>query len=282
VTLSKNGKDWTLPQKLHDDNTQTEHGFVSLSPWDENMLVTWLDGRNTAGGHNHNHDHGHHGQMTLRAAVLNSNGEKLQEWLLDDRVCDCCQTGSTITDKGPVVVFRDRSSSEIRDIGFINWKGTDWNETKIVHLDLWEIPACPVNGPRIASFDKTLAVAWYTAAQDKPEVKLAFSEDNGTSFGSPINIGLRKTIGRIGLELIDNQHAFITWMEEGKLMGRKVSKNGNPGTPIEIARSSEKRSSGFPQITQTKDHIWLAWTDDSQAEKQIKTASLEIASILED
>ncbi|PSK99226.1 hypothetical protein [Cecembia rubra] len=280
VTLSNNGKDWTLPKKLHDDGTQTEHGFVSMSPWGENMLITWLDGRNTGGGHNH--DHGHHGQMTLRAAVMNSNGEKLEEWLLDDRVCDCCQTGSTISSSGPAVVFRDRSETEIRDIGIINWEGSQWKETKIIHMDLWEIPACPVNGPRIASFGKDLAIAWYTAAQDRPEVKVVFSEDNGNSFGIPIRVGLGKTLGRVDLEIIDNQHAFITWMEEGKILGRRVNKNGKLGSPIEIAKSSEKRSSGFPQMTNTDGQIWLAWTDDSQDLKKIQTASLKLDEVISD
>lgn len=281
-TLSKNGEDWTLPRKLHDDDSQTEHGFVSMSPWGENMLITWLDGRNTAGEHTHHHDHGHQGQMSLRAAVLDSKGDKLNEWLLEDRVCDCCQTGSTVSNSGPAVVFRDRSTTEIRDIGFISWEGTHWKETKIVHMDLWEIPACPVNGPRIASFDNTLAIAWFTAAQEKPEVKLVFSEDHGLTFGSPIQIGLGKTVGRAALQMLDDGHAFIIWMEEGKLLGRKVTKNGKAAAPIEIANSSEKRSSGFPQITQAGNHIFLAWTDDAQTKKQIKTASLNITAILED
>lgn len=280
-TLSKNGEDWTNPLKLHDDNSQTEHGFVSMSPWGENMLITWLDGRNTAGGHHHNHEHGHQGQMTLRAALLDSKGDKIDEWLLDDRVCDCCQTSSTVSNSGPAVVFRDRSATEIRDIGFISWEGTHWKETKIIHLDLWEIAACPVNGPRIASFDNTLAIAWYTAAQDKPEVKLVFSEDHGLTFGSPVQIGLGKTVGRVALQMLDDAHAFIIWMEERKILGKKVAKGGVVANPIEISLSSEKRSSGFPQITKAGNHIFLAWTDDTLAKKQIKTASLDIASILE-
>ncbi|RZS95161.1 exo-alpha-sialidase [Cecembia calidifontis] len=281
-TLSKNGKEWTVPQKLHDDVTQTEHGFVSMSPWGKNMLITWLDGRNTAGGNGHNHDHGHQGQMSLRAALLDSKGIKLNDWLLDDRVCDCCQTGSTVSQSGPAVVFRDRSATEIRDIGFISWDGSHWNETKIVNMDLWEIPACPVNGPRIASLGNTLAIAWFTAAQDRPEVKLVFSEDNGNSFGTPIHIGLGKTIGRVALQMLDDQHAFVIWMEEGKLLGKKVAKTGKTAAHIEIAASSEKRSSGFPQMTITGNHIWVAWTDDSQPKKQIKTAYLNKASILAD
>lgn len=280
-TLSKNGKEWTVPKKLHDDVTQTEHGFVSMSPWGENMLITWLDGRNTAGGHDHHHDHGHQGQMTLRAALLDSKGDKIEEWLLDDRVCDCCQTSSTVSNLGPVVVFRDRSATEIRDIGLISWEGTHWNETKIVHMDLWQIPACPVNGPRIASFDNTIALAWYTAAQDKPEVKLVFSENHGLSFGTPVHIGLGKTVGRLALQMLDDKHAFILWMEEGKLLGRKVAKNGKATAPIEIASSTEKRSSGFPQITHAGNQIFLAWTDDTKTKNQIKTASLDIVTILE-
>ena len=37
---------------LHNDGTKSEHGFVSILPYQDNsFFVTWLDGRNTAGGH---------------------------------------------------------------------------------------------------------------------------------------------------------------------------------------------------------------------------------------
>jgi hypothetical protein len=277
ITLSKNGLDWTEAFTLHDDATQKEHGFVSMSPWGNNMLITWLDGRNTGGGHDQHEPHSHKGQMNLRAAILDSNGNKIDEWLLDDRVCDCCQTSSTVTDKGPVVVFRDRSETEIRDIGIVRLDGEQWSQTEPVYMDLWEIAACPVNGPRIASLENIVATAWYSAALDIPTVKVAFSKDYGGSFEIPIRIDLGKTVGRVDLELLDKTTAVVSWMEEGRIMMRTVSIDKKLGNPITIASSSEKRSSGFPQISKDKDHIWIAWTDDSETFRKIETARIPLS-----
>ncbi|MFD2203673.1 exo-alpha-sialidase [Shivajiella indica] len=278
VTLSQDGVDWSTPFILHDDNTETEHGFVSMTPWGSNMLISWLDGRNTGGGHD-THDHAHHGQMALRAAILDNDGKKLEEWILDERVCDCCQTTSAITNDGPLVIFRDRSENEIRDMGIVKWENGSWSSTMPVYLDLWEIAACPVNGPRVSSLGNSAAVAWYTAAQDNPEVKISFSSNSGKTFDPPFKIDLGKTIGRVDIELLDEENALVSWMEEGKIMIRKVSRNGKFGEPITIATSSEKRSSGFPQISRNKDWIWLVWTDDASEFKYIQVAKIKIENL---
>jgi hypothetical protein len=275
TTTSKNGTDWTIPSKLHDDQTQTEHGFVSMTPWGENMLISWLDGRNTGSDHT-GHDHGHQGQMTVRAALLDSKGTKISDWELDERVCDCCQTSSTMTDEGPIIVFRDRSETEIRDLGLVKWEEQNWSETFPVHMDLWEIAACPVNGPNISAWKNHVGVVWYSAANDRPEVKVAFSENNGKNFAPPIKIDLGKTIGRVGIAMINQETAFVTWMEEGKILGRKVTSQGRLGNPIVIAQSSEKRSSGFPQLSYDGENIWLAWTEDSEDWRKIKVSNINI------
>lgn len=278
ITLSKNGIDWSEAFTLHDDATQKEHGFVSMSPWGENMLITWLDGRNTGGGHEEHGHHSHQGQMNLRAAILDSDGNKLDEWLLDDRVCDCCQTSSTVTDSGPVVVFRDRSETEIRDMGIVRLEGEQWSQTEPVYMDLWEVAACPVNGPKIASMDNIVATAWYSAALDIPTVKVAFSKDYGASFESPVRIDLGKTVGRVDIALINNTTALISWMEEGRIMIRSIGIDKKLGNPITVSSSSEKRSSGFPQISKDKDHIWIAWTDDLEAFRKIHTARIALTT----
>lgn len=270
TTFSVDGEDWSKPKVLHEDCTQTEHGFVSMKPWGENMLVSWLDGRNTAGlSHDHG-DHDHKGQMTLRATVLDSQGNKIDEWQLDDRVCDCCQTGVAIANDNPVIVFRDRSETEIRDIGMVRWEDGKWTETEPVYMDLWEIAACPVNGPRIATKNNNLAIAWYTAKDGNPEVKLIFSENKGLDFKDPVKVDLGKTLGRIGLEFIGDENLLVSWMENNRIMARTANMDGKLGKPFEIASSSEKRSSGFPQLAYDGNHSWMTWTDDQTDLKKVK------------
>ncbi len=44
------GQTWSSPRTLHDDQTPTEHGFVSLYPAGHTVGALWLDGRAYAGG----------------------------------------------------------------------------------------------------------------------------------------------------------------------------------------------------------------------------------------
>lgn len=277
LTFSKDGSQWTVPKILHEDGTQTEHGFVSMIPWENDLLIAWLDGRNTGGtAHSeHTHDHGHHGQMTLRAARLDSNGNKLAEWELDDRVCDCCQTSVAMGSEGPIVIFRDRSESEVRDIGIVRWTGEAWTQTMPVHADFWEIAACPVNGPRIDAKSGLTAVIWYTGAQDKPRVQLVFSHNGGKDFGKPITVDLGKTIGRVAIALDDEGKAWVAWMEEGAIYLRWVGQDGKKGDPMLVAASSGKRSSGFPQLIAMAKGLMLAWTDDRGDWRHVRTSFFE-------
>ena len=87
VASADTGKTWAAPKILNEDNVKAEHGFVSIVPYKDGFFTAWLDGRKTAmegddGGH------GHHGEMTLRGAMLDHNGNKTNEWELDNRICD--------------------------------------------------------------------------------------------------------------------------------------------------------------------------------------------------
>lgn len=277
ITFSKNGVDWSAPRTLHDDATQTEHGFGSMIPWEDKMLITWLDGRSTQGG---SHDHGSHddhsGQMNLRGAVLTSNGEKLEDWLLDDRVCDCCQTAATLFESSPMVFFRDRSEEEIRDMGMVRFVDNSWQETMPVYNDFWQVQGCPVNGPRAASYGNTSAVTWYTGANGKAEVKVSFIQSGASTFEQPIKIDLGNTIGRVDMALLDEQRAVVSWMEDSNIYVREINKNGRLENPILVASSSAKRSSGFPQLTTLGEEVVLAWSDDSGDDPIINTILLKL------
>ncbi|MFD2034330.1 exo-alpha-sialidase [Belliella marina] len=275
ITFSKDGSDWSDPRILHDDGTRTEHGFGSMVPWGDHMLITWLDGRNThSAGHDHgNHDH-HAGQMNLRAGLLTSEGEKLEDWLLDDRVCDCCQTSATLFDGQPMVFFRDRSFEEVRDLGVIKYVDNSWEEAQSVYSDFWKVVGCPVNGPRSASFGKSTAVVWFTGVNEKPEVKVSFISSGDSVFSKPIKVDLGKTIGRVDIALLDEDTAMVSWMEQANIYARRVYRNGQLDDPILIASSSEKRSSGFPQLTVVGSDIILAWSVFTGDDAVIKTGRI--------
>ena len=273
-TSNDGGVSWKNSFVLHDDAKKAEHGFVSLVPYRENIFVAWLDGRNTVmeGMEGMNHD-GHHGAMSLRGAIIDYKGVKLNEWELDNKTCDCCQTTATITSNGPVVIYRDRSDDEIRDMSIVRFVGGQWTKPQSVHEDHWKIKGCPVNGPRVSSINNNLAIAWFTVEDKKPEVKIVFSDDGGETFGEPIRVDEGKPIGRVDVVMLDADNAMVSWMEGTEIKAVRVSIKGDRGTSITIISTSESRSSGFPQMTKAGDELIFAWTDDQ--EKKVKVSSVK-------
>ncbi len=274
ITSVDDGFVWGTPKILNEDGKKAEHGFVSMVPYQNGFFVTWLDGRNTASEGEGGHSEGHHGQMTLRAAIIDKSGTKSAEWELDNRVCDCCQTTATITANGPLVIYRDRSESEIRDISIVRLINGQWTEPKTIFSDNWKIAGCPVNGPRVDANGNNLAVARFSSPDQKGQVSVIFSQDGGASFGTPIRVDEGQAIGRVDIILIDDKTAMVSWMEGATIKAAKIHADGTKEPSITIASSSESRSSGFPQMTKSGNRIIFAWTDEQL--KKIKTGSLAL------
>jgi hypothetical protein len=266
IALSDDGGDsWSDAVMPHDDGTETEHGFASLFPWDDGSLAAiWLDGRNFADVADGHHGHGAGPDMTLRKTTLSATGERGADVVIDPRVCDCCQTSVSLTSEGPVVLYRDRSADEIRDISISRFRNGGWTPPATVHDDGWRITGCPVNGPASAASGARLAVAWFTAADDDPRVLLAFSDDAGRSFGEPLRVDAGDPIGRVDVVLDGEENALVSWVEragdEAEIRLRLVTPAGGGGA-WRIAGTSTARASGFPRIARTGDHLVVAWTE---------------------
>lgn len=266
---------WETDLALHTDGTPTEHGFVSVSPYKDAFFVTWLDGRNTQ-----ENEAGERGAMTLRAAEVTTDGTIRLEQELDVSTCDCCQTTAAITTNGPVVLYRDRSEDEIRDISIVRQVNGTWTAPKKVHADGWQIKGCPVNGPKVAALGNKLVTAWFTGAQSNARVQVAFSDNGGEAFQAPILIAEGTTIGRVDVVWADEDTAVVSWMEsKGKRASfqvAKVSTGGSLSEKVTLVDMDGSRQSGFPQLEKVGDMLYLAWTDASQKETTVQTARIPL------
>ena len=264
-TSRDGGRTWTNEVIPHRDGLEAEHGFVSFfeTPGKQHGLgMIWLDGREMAG-------HGGHGaaggQMTLRSAMVSAQGVAGAETVVDGRVCDCCQTAATTTDTGVVVAYRDRSDKEIRDIYVSRFEGGKWSAGTPVHADNWEINGCPVNGPAIAARGQRVAVAWFAAKDNAPKTQLAFSNDGARTFGTPVRIDSGTTLGRVGLTLLPDGRALVSWIDNqgasAKLTLREVNPDGTMGAPVVVGPIGGDRPSGFPQLVVSGRKVVVAWTN---------------------
>jgi hypothetical protein len=114
---------------------------------------------------------------------------------IDTKVCDCCTTSIATTPEGPIVAFRNRTDTEVRDIHISRFVAGKWTEGTVVHNDGWTIHACPVNGPAVSAHGRDVAVAWFTVKGDEGHAFVAFSADAGRTFGQPIRLDDATSLG---------------------------------------------------------------------------------------
>jgi hypothetical protein len=262
---------WTEARTIHTDGISAEHGFVSMLPLnDGTTLISWLDGRETV----HSEPPG---AMTLRAGIFDKSGANVSEWELDHRVCDCCQTSSAMTENGPIIVYRDRSQQEVRDIYATRLVDGAWTLPQAIHNDNWQIAGCPVNGPSVAAMNKRVAVAWFNAKDDVPKIQLVLSTDSGLSFSEPIVVESPNTNGRVDTTILDSGNIIVSWMDtvgEAKIMLSRYDINGELLSTTEVAGSSPSRRSGFPIIEAVGNSVYVTWTD-IDATPQVKVARID-------
>ncbi|HXI11112.1 MAG TPA: exo-alpha-sialidase [Thermoanaerobaculia bacterium] len=278
ATSADGGATWDKPFLLNRDGTKTEHGFATLAALpDGGVGATWLDGRKMKAGGGHGgagHEMG--GDMTIRYATVRANGVIAGDTELDSRTCECCTTGMAMTTSGAVVVYRDRSSGEVRDISYVAQVRGRWSKPAKIHADEWKIDGCPVNGPQIDAMGNRAVTVWFTAAQEKGRAFAAFSDDGGATFGRAVQVDDGKPIGRLDVVLLDPDTALVTWLEQtargGEIRARKVSRNGRVEPAIRIADSSVARASGFTRMAKVGPEVYFAWTEQSAKTKKIHVA----------
>ena len=265
---------------LNTDGVKAEHGFVSIMANNEKgFFITWLDGRNTI----EKKLEGDHKPMTIRFAEITDKGDVIKESELDASTCDCCQTSIAITNDGPIVVYRDRSEEEVRDIYSVkNINGT-WEKPNAVHDDGWIINGCPVNGPKVAVNSKNLAVSWFTVSNNHPLVNVSFSKNNGNSFGAPLKVNDHDAIGRVDVAFLNDEEVIVSYMEVDDigtyLRIKKVSFDGKISEPITISKIDGGRNTGVPQLEIIDSEIFIIWTIFLDGMNQLKSIKLNSKNI---
>jgi hypothetical protein len=272
------GRTWSAPITPHDDRTPTEHGFVSMVPMGgDRMLLAWLDGRNTLAsvsdeGHDAHavgHDdssagHAHaEGPMSLRSAEVGSDFVLRDEQEVDARVCSCCPTDLVRRGEGAVLVYRDRSEDEIRDVYAAEYRDGRWSEGKAVRTDGWRIAACPVNGPALAASGDRVAALWPTMAGATLSVKAAAV---GESDAATVIESGGAVLGRPDL---------VPWVD-GRWLASWLGAGPDGATALRIAlldadltaRATQDaavlppgRGTGMPKLASLGDVAVLVWTE---------------------
>jgi hypothetical protein len=264
-------RSWSPSITPHRDNVQTQHGFGSLFQVPGAGLgLVWLDGRaippDAAEGV---------GNMALRAATFDSTGKFVKESVVDARVCECCPTAAAETSDGVIVAYRNRTAGEVRDIYVARLVNGRWTQPVVVHRDGWVIKACPVNGPAVSAHGRDVAVAWFTGKGGTAHAFVAFSNDGGRTFGSPVRLDDASALGRVGVDLLSDGSAVGTWVEfanektPSTFMVRRVDAKGTRGPAVRIADSGGMR---YPRVALSGNELLFAWTETVDSGPRVRTA----------
>jgi hypothetical protein len=120
------------------------------------------------------------------------------------------------------------------------------------------IDACPVNGPAVAASGDTVAVAWFSQPGEDGHAFVAFSQDGGRTFGAPARVDDVASLGHVGVALLDDGAAVVTWVEFDKgasFRARRVDRSGTRGAPLRIAGEKGHFVSGIPRVTRQGDAL---------------------------
>lgn len=241
---------WAQQGPLSDATEGPEFGFVSWAASPEDAIsVFWLDGRASTTSHG--------GAMQLHAATIGAAGVSDRR-VVDDRVCDCCQTAAANTPRGPVVAYRDRGDDEVRDV----WLAGPGEERRRLGADGWRIEGCPVNGPAVATHGDEIAVAWFSGATNPGHVRVAFAGGDGP-FSVPVEVDDGAPIGRVDVVWLDPQSVAVTWLETvesgAEIRLRRVTKGGTRSEAAVLATTEAARRAGFPQLERVEGELVFAW-----------------------
>ena len=271
------GRTWSRSFTPHTDGTRTEHGFASLFQMPGAGLgLVWLDGRAMKPQAGHGDHAAGGGAMSVRFAAFDGNWKSVSEAPVDLRVCECCPTTVAVTSDGPIAAFRNRTEDDIRDIHISRLESGKWTEPKAVHNDGWKINACPVNGPMLSARGREVAIAWFSAKDDRGRAFVAFSNDAGRTFSPPIRLDDNGALGRVDLELMPDGAVVASWIElvdqRAQFRARRIDRSGTRSPATTVSDIAGGRTSGYPRIALRGDELIFAWTEGAEGATRVRTA----------
>lgn len=255
ATSTDDGGHWTEPALVNRAAAQPgeDNGYASAAELNEtDATLIWLDGRNWETEK----------RVALMVRTVRTDRTMNETSLLDGDTCTCCSTAIVKTSSGSIAAYRGHTAENIRDISTTRTVAGSWSQPRVVHADHWHIEACPVNGPHLAADGDRITLIWFSAANDKPEVKLARSANGGADFSAPVRVDQGNAIGRAQVVLLPDGSAIAIWLENSRgtarLLARMVRDDGALEGILELAKGADL---GYPHAARAAGGVLVTWAD---------------------
>ncbi|MCK9608485.1 MAG: exo-alpha-sialidase [Methylomonas sp.] len=271
------GLSWSPPLKPYGDAAHIYDAQMSLTALpDRRLALVWTDMRHVSPDSTADKKYNRH---QLMATVIDKDWLPSPEITLDADVCSCCSSYTATLADTLVTVYRDHLPGEIRDISAVRWTPFGNIQSTLVNSDGWVINGCPSNGPSVDMSPTHTVAAWFSAADGKGRVKVAFSEDSAAHFESPIELD-NNASGYANALLLDDGSALAGWRgragPQDELKIGKVSKSGK------LSRQTTVYRGGFPKwpskhlaMTRIGQQAFMAWTDPQQKRVRLVLVRLD-------
>ena len=178
----------------------------------------------------------------------------------------------------PLEIEPPHEGNDIRDIYVTRLVNQRWTTPVAVHNDGWRVQGCPVNGPAISARGREVAVAWFTAKGEQGRTFVAFSRDAGRTFGAPVRVDDVSSLGRVGVALLADGSAAVTWVEfsaeHSQFRVRRVDARGDgaAGAKWPAADIAEASGTRYPRLAQVGDELLFAWTATEDGSPRVSVA----------
>jgi hypothetical protein len=120
-------------------------------------------------------------------------------------------------------------------------------------------------------------VAWFTAANDQPKIEIAFSNDSGNTFSTPVQVDDGNPAGHVAVAALDSGGAIVSWVARGdqsdqrvQVRARQVDTDGTRHPSTTVGTTS---SGNFPRIKRSGDSVLFTWTE--RAKDQVLVSVLD-------
>ena len=242
-TSPDHGVTWKRPRPWSSGGNAVEK-FSLVRLADGRVLAAWLDDRRRTTG----------GPKALFTRII--GGPDASDRLVDDSVCDCCQTSLVaFLDDGALLAYRGRTAENVRDIDVARFKHGAWMPARVLNNDDWRITACPVNGPSLATDGSRVAASWFTAAGNEPRVLASFSPDAGARWLMPLRVDHGHPVGHVATVLLRDGAFVVVWMEnDGSVWLRRISPDYAVTEPMQLAKPGEASVRSFPRAALARDY----------------------------
>lgn len=262
---SDNGKNFSKPITINDDNLLAGHSFNEMMVNSEGKVsLVWLDGRKKVlakqAGQTKNLPNG--SSLYFASATPRKGDLSFLNRELAGNTCQCCRLSLSKNTKGQAAIFwRQIYAKNTREFALL----TDNKEKQIhqISFDKWQINGCPHQGGALGiDSNNRYHMVWFNQGKKGKGIFYAYSDNEGKTLGPTVKIGLNEKKSAHPHLLQTDNRIDIVWLQldqqKHQLWHQKSLDSGVNFMPAKMIAESEF-SPDRPFLVGDGEQVFVSW-----------------------